>query len=132
MSVFKARELLVQGWSVNGFWLVLDHDQDAQTYRVEVHSAAGWEWGTPLPYTARPDADLARSAVLQVGAKRALILGGLCDSAKVLRPSALVQARLAARHTPLVAERACADLDTRTGSTHGGRVPAVECGGVAA
>lgn len=120
MTVHKAKLMLAMGWSLNGLWLVLDHDQGAQVYRCEVHCAAGWMWSTRLPYTAPMDEALARETVLAIAAAKALVLAGLCAPHKVTMPHAILSARLDARRTPLSTPRSCIDRDTRTHSTQGG------------
>jgi hypothetical protein len=127
MTIYKAKLMLGMGWILNGLWLVLEHDQDAQVFRCEVHSAAGWLWSTRLPYTTEPDEGLARETILAIGAAKALTLSKLCAPHKVMMPHAIISARLAARRTPLLAPRLTRDRDNRTRSVHGDRRPVQTC-----
>lgn len=107
MSVAFAHELMVAGWSINGEWLVLAHDEAGQVWRVQVHNSAGCLWASVLPYTDPLDCIDARAGVLNVGARWSLFHSDVLRADRAYRPTEAVMARLAERATPLVGALTC-------------------------
>lgn len=107
MSYHKARELLTFGWSLNGEWLLLDHDETAMLWRVSCHNAAGYLWSTSCPYQSKAGSYETREFVLKAAAAWSLGHSGVAPKPGLVPPHRLVTARVRYMPTPLVSMTSC-------------------------